>query len=77
MRSNSIFCWFEGHSLPSENGGLDSPIAIPQKPTKTLTTKLIEVEPYKWIQIIDGAKDKLNKNCSNPLSGALTKNRGM
>ena len=50
-------------------------IVIPQKSTKALTTKLIEVKPYKWIEIIDDGKRQIEQELfKNSLSGALTKN---
>lgn len=54
---------------------LENPIVIPQKSTKALTTKLIEVKPYKWIEIIDDGKRQIEQELfKNSLSGALTKN---
>ena len=54
---------------------LENPIVVPQKSTKALTTKLIEVEPYKWIQVIDEGKRQIEQELfKNSLSGALTKN---
>ena len=54
---------------------LENPIAVPQKSTKALTTKLIEVKPYKWIEIIDDGKRQIEQELfKNSLSGALTKN---
>lgn len=54
---------------------LENPIVIPQKSTKALTTKLIEVEPYKWVQVIDEGKRKIEQELfKNSISGDLTKN---
>ncbi len=54
---------------------LENPIVIPQKSTKALTTKLIEVKPYKWIEIIDEGKRRIEQELfKNSLSGALTRN---
>ncbi len=54
---------------------LDNPIVIPQKSTKALTTKIIEVKPYKWIQVIDEGKRQIEQELlKNSLSGTLTKN---
>lgn len=54
---------------------LDNPIVVPHKSTKALTTKLIEVEPYKWIQVIDEGKRKIEQELfKNSISGDLTKN---
>ena len=54
---------------------LENPIVVPQKSAKALTTKLIEVKPYKWIEIIDEGKRKIEQELfKNSLSGALTKN---
>ena len=49
--------------------------AVLQKSTKALTTKLIEVKPYKWVQVIDEGKRQIEQELmKNALSGALTKN---
>ena len=54
---------------------LENPIVIPQKSTKALTTKLIEVRPYKWIEIIDEGKRKIEQELmKNAKSGCITKN---
>lgn len=36
-------------------------IVVPQKSAKALTTKLIEVKPYKWIEIIDKGKKQIEE----------------
>jgi len=48
----------------------------PQKSAKALTAKLIEVNPYPWVKVIDEGKRKIEQEyMKNALSGALTKNR--
>lgn len=48
-------------------------IVIPQKSTKALTTKLIEVKPYKWVEIIDEGKHEIEQEfIKNSYSRALT-----
>lgn len=54
---------------------LNEAIVVPQKSTKALTTKIIEIEPYPWVQAIDEGKRKIEQELiKNSLSGALTKN---
>lgn len=54
---------------------LDSAIIVPQKSARALTNKIIEVEPYPWIQVIDEGKHKIEHEfAKNSLSTALTKN---
>lgn len=53
---------------------LENPIVIPQKSTKALTTKLIEVRPYKWIEIIDKGKRQIEEEFfKNAESGDRTR----
>lgn len=52
---------------------LQDAIVVPQKSAKALTIKLIEVKPYKWVQIIDEGKRKIEQELmKNALPGALT-----
>ncbi len=52
---------------------LQDAIVVPQKSAKALTAKIIEVKPYKWVQIIDEGKRKIEQELfKNSLSGALT-----
>ncbi len=49
--------------------------AAHKKSAKALTAKIIEVEPYKWVQVIDEGKHKIEQGLmKNALSGVLTKN---
>lgn len=53
---------------------LQDAIVVPQKSTKSLTIKIIEVKPYKWVQVIDEGKRKIEQELfKNFLSGAFTK----
>ena len=53
---------------------LENPIVVPQKSTKALTTKLIEVKPYKWIEIIDKGKRQIEEEFfKNAESGDRTR----
>ena len=56
-------------------GAIDSVIIVPQKSARALTNKIIEVEPYSWIQVIDEGKHKIEHEFArDSLSTALTKN---
>lgn len=48
-------------------------IVVPQKSTKAITAKIIEVEPHKWIQVIDNGKRKVEEEfLKNAKSGCIT-----
>lgn len=52
---------------------LENPIVIPQKSAKALTAKIIEVEPYPWIKVIDEGKKQIEQELlKNSLPGVLT-----
>lgn len=36
-------------------------IVVPQKSAKAITAKIIEVKPYKWIQVIDKGKRQIEE----------------
>jgi len=46
---------------------------IPQKSAKALTTKIIEVNPYPWVKVIDEGKREIEQEfIKNSYSRALT-----
>ena len=48
-------------------------IVIPQKSFKARTVKLIEVEPYKWVEVIDKGKKQIEEEFfKNTKSGGRT-----
>lgn len=52
---------------------LQDAIVVPQKSAKALTTKIIEVEPYPWVKVIDEGKHKIEQEfIKNSCSRALT-----
>lgn len=53
---------------------LENPIVIPQKSTKVITAKIIEVKPYEWIEIIDKGKRQIEEEFfKNAESGDRTR----
>ncbi len=58
-----------------DNDEQNHTIVVPQKSNRALTTKIIEVEPYPWIEVIDKGKRRIEQEwLKNSQSRALTKN---
>lgn len=51
----------------------ENAIVVPQKSAKAITAKIIEVKPYKWIEVIDKGKRQIEEEFfKNDKSGCIT-----